>query len=173
MIQMRYRSLVVVLLLSFSSIGCGGSPAEESRPAVGSTVNDEVEKNKAVVRRWTDEAHNKRNLAVVDEIYTADYRGHMLSGRSINKEQGKQMELAFQADFPTHSVTIDDIFGEGDRVVSRWTLSATHKSGKPVVLKGVSIARFVNGKISEEWVSMDNAAMVAQLAGGAEPPAQQ
>jgi hypothetical protein len=70
---MRYHSLVIVLLFSFSSIGCGGSPAEESRPAVGSTANDEVEKNKAVVRRWTEEAHNKRNLAVVDEIYTADY----------------------------------------------------------------------------------------------------
>jgi predicted ester cyclase len=167
MIQMRYRSLVIVLL-SFSSIGCGGSPAERSRPAFGSTANVEVEKNKAVMRRWTDEAHNKRNLAVADEIYTADYRGHMLSGDSINKEQGKQMELAFQAEFPTHNVTIDDLFGEGDRVVSRWTLSATHKSGKPVVLKGVSIARFVNGKIAEEWVSMDNAAMAAQLTAGNE-----
>jgi hypothetical protein len=66
----------------------------------------------------------------------------------------------------------DGIRRVGDRVVSRWTMSATHKSGKPVVLKGVSIARFVNGKISEEWVSMDNAALVAQLAGGAEPPAR-
>ncbi len=172
MTQMRYRSLLLVLLLSFSSIGCGGSPAEESRPVAGSTANDEIEKNKAVVRRWIDEAHNKRNLAVVDEIYTADYRGHMLSGDSINKEQGKQMELAFQAEFPAHRVTLDDLFGEGDRVVSRWTLSATHKSGKPVVLKGVSIARLVNGKIAEEWVSMDNAAIAAQLAAGAERPAQ-
>jgi predicted ester cyclase len=47
-------------------------------------------------------------------------------------------------------------------------LSATHKSGKPIVLKGVSIARFVNGKIAEEWVSMDNAAMAAQLTAGNE-----
>jgi predicted ester cyclase len=169
---MRYRPLVVVVLLSVMSLGCNGSPAEESRPAVASTANDEVETNKAVVRRWIDEAHNKRNLAVVDEIYTADYRGHMLSGGTINKEQGKQMELAFQAEFPAHSVTLDDLFGQGDRVVSRWTLSATHKSGKPVVLRGVSIARFVNGKMAEEWVSMDNAALVAQLAAGAEQPPQ-
>jgi predicted ester cyclase len=168
MIQMRYRFLVVGLL-SFSSTGCGGSPAEAPRRAVSSAAHDEVEKNKAVVRRWTDEAHNKRNLAVADEIYTADYRGHMLSGDSINKEQGKQMELAFQAEFPTHRVTIDDLVGEGDRVVSRWTLSATHKSGKPVVLKGMSIARFANGKIAEEWVSMDNAAMAAQLAAADQP----
>ena len=164
MAQMRYRFLVVVLL-SFSSIDCGDPPAEAPRPVVNSTANDEVEKNKAVVRRWTDEAHNKRNLAVADEIYAADYRGHMSSGDTIDKEQGKQMELAFQAEFPTHRVTIDDLFGEGDRVVSRWTLSATHKSGKPVVLNGVSIARFMNGKIAEEWVSMDNAAMAAQLGG--------
>jgi predicted ester cyclase len=40
------------------------------------------------------------------------------------------------------------------------------------VLKGVSIARFVNGKIAEEWISMDNASMVAQLAAGAEQPTQ-
>ena len=170
MVPIRYCFLVVVLL-SFLSIGCADSPDEAPRPAVSTTANDDVEKNKAVMRRWTDEAHNKRNLAVADEIYTADYRGHMLNGDSINKEQGRQMELAFQAEFPRHRVTIDDLFGEGDRVVSRWTMSATHKSGKPVVLRGVSIARFVHGKIAEEWVSMDNAALVAQLS-AAEQPAQ-
>jgi hypothetical protein len=73
-------------------------------------------------KRWCVDGPTKHTTSaisrVVDEIYTADYRGHMLSGASINKEQGKQMELAFQAEFRTHRVTIDDLFGEGDRVAS-------------------------------------------------------
>jgi predicted ester cyclase len=158
--DMRGRFYVVLLMLSLSSLACRGPASESQRPSTGI---DDVERNKAVVRRWVEEAHNKRNLSVVDETYTADYRGHTSTGDSFDIEQGRMMEQTFQADFPKHSVSIDDLIGEGDRVVSRWTVSATHKSGKPVVFSGVTISRFSNGKIVEEWMAMDNLALMTQL----------
>jgi predicted ester cyclase len=151
------------MVLSLSSLGCRGTPAEAARAPTPSEALDEVARNKAIVRRWVEEAHNKRNLSVVDDIYTADYRGHTSGGDSFDLEQGRKMEQTFQADFPTHSVSIDDLFGERDRVVSRWTLSATHKSGKHVVLRGMTISRLTNGKIAEEWMSMDNLSLMTQL----------
>jgi predicted ester cyclase len=163
---MSCRVIAAVIVLSITSLGCRATPVEAPRTSMQSAAIDEVERNKAVVRRWVEEAHNKRNLSVVDEIYTADYRGHM-SGDLFDLEQGRKMEQTFQADFPTHSVSIDDLFGERDRVVSRWTLSAAHKSGKHVVLRGMTISRFANGKIAEEWMSMDNLSLMRQL--GAQP----
>jgi hypothetical protein len=160
---MRRRHAAVLCVLSMSCLGCG-APAETTRiPSPPAVAVDDVERHKAVVRRWVDEAHNKRNLAVVSEIYGPGYRGYMSSAEPFDIEQGMKMEQAFQADFPKHTVTIDDLFGERDRVVSRWTLSATHKSGKNVVLRGMTISRFANGKIVEEWMSMDNLALMTQL----------
>ena len=158
-------SVAVPVVLCISWIGCRGTSLETGRPSaqVPSTAVAEVERNKSVVRRWVDEAHNKRNLAVVNEIYAPDYRGYLSSGESFDIEQGRKMEQTFQADFPQHSVTVDDLFGEQDRVVARWTLSGTHKSGKTVVVRGMTISRFVDGKIVEEWSSMDNLGLMTQL----------
>ncbi len=47
------------------------------------------------------------------------------------------------------------------------------QSGKNVVLRGMTISRFANGKIVEEWMSMDNLALMTQLgipAGVADAP---
>lgn len=162
-VHMHRWPAAVLCVLSISSMACW-TPTETTRgPSPPAAAVDDVERNKAVVRRWVEEAHNKRNLAVVNEIYAPDYRGYMSGAESFDIEQGRKMEQTFQADFPKHRVTIDDLFGERDRVVSRWTLSATHKSGKNVVLRGMTISRFANGKIVEEWMSMDNLALMTQL----------
>ena len=154
-------SLAVVALA-----GCNEAPPVQAPPPSAATAarGDEVEHNKAVIRRWVEEAHNKRNLAVADEIYTPDYRGHM-GADEIDIVKGLELERAFHAEFLSHRVTIDDLFGAGDRVVARWTIDATHNSGKPVVLRGMTISRFVDGRIAEEWMSTDSQALVNQLAG--------
>ena len=158
------RHVLVVLLCVAPIAGCGDAPATQRPPQSAAAAVDEVESNKAVIRRWVEEAHNKRNLSIAAEFYTADYRGHMGAGE-IDMAKGLEMEQAFQAEFPSHRVTLDDLFGQGDRVVARWTIGATHKSGKPVVLGGMTIYRFVGGRIAEEWMVTDSQALVDQLAG--------
>ena len=74
-------------------------------------------------------------------------------------------------------LTVDDQIAEGDRVVARFTVHATHQgpfgdisqTGNPVTVTGVLITRFMGGKSVEDWQSFDELGMLRQI--GAVPPA--
>jgi predicted ester cyclase len=77
-------------------------------------------------------------------------------------------------------VVIDDLVVAGDKVVTRWTASGTHKgplmgippTGKTTAVQGIAVSRLVNGKFVEEWTSWDtlkfmqNLGLVPQLGMG-------
>jgi len=68
-------------------------------------------------------------------------------------------------DFPDMRLTIDDLVGEGNKVVVRWTCRATHsRSGKSLAWTGVSCMRLVDGKVVEDWVLSDLLGLQQQLA---------
>jgi predicted ester cyclase len=57
-------------------------------------------------------------------------------------------------------VTIEDIFGEGDRVAVRWTFRGTYRGeakpgfpnpGQHCTIAAISTHRFVDGKIEDDW----------------------
>ena len=74
-------------------------------------------------------------------------------------------------------LTVDDQIAEGDRVVTRFTVHATHQgpfgdisqTGNPVTVTGVLITRFMGGESVEDWQSFDELGMLRQI--GAVPPA--
>ena len=80
--------------------------------------------------------------------------------------------------FPDFQITIQDQIAEGDRVVSRWNATGTHKgefqgialTGKKVNITATTIVRISNGKIVEGWPNMDSLGMMVQL--GVVPPPQ-
>jgi predicted ester cyclase len=85
------------------------------------------EKNKALVRRYFEEAWGKGNVAAVDEFMAADYVEHPIpSGLPPGTEGLKQMTTTYRTTFPNLKATLDDIFAEGDRVAFRWSVSGTH-----------------------------------------------
>ena len=56
--------------------------------------------------------------------------------------------------------TIEDIFGEGDRVAVRWTFRGTYRGeakpglptpGERCTVVAISTYRFVDGKIEDDW----------------------
>jgi len=60
------------------------------------------------------------------------------------------------------SATIEDIFGEGDRVAVRWTFRGVYRGeakpgfpnpGEPCTIVAISTYRFVDGKIEDDWAS--------------------
>jgi steroid delta-isomerase-like uncharacterized protein len=65
--------------------------------------------------------------------------------------------------FPDLHVTIDDLIAEGDKVVSRNTVSGTHSgeymgipsTGKSVTYNEIFIVRFDNGRLAETWGVVD------------------
>ena len=136
-----------------------------------------VEENKSVVRRWVDEVVNGRNLDVADEILSADFG----SPRG-NRQEFKQLTAYIHTAFPDFHRAIDELIGEGDKVVVRWTNRGTHTGGEYLGLPatgkqlegpGVSIFRIVDGKIVEQWGVFDRLALRQQLGFTLVPPQEQ
>jgi steroid delta-isomerase-like uncharacterized protein len=132
-----------------------------------------AEDNKALIRRYFENAWNKHNPAVVDEIYAADFvdRGPDIPGIAHTRDGLKQFMGMYLRGFPDANITVEDQLVEGDKVVTRWTGRGTQTgelmemppSGKKVVVPGIQIDRFSGGKIVEEWTLFDQLGMLQQL----------
>jgi len=128
------------------------------------------EANKAVVRRLFDECLNRHNPDLYPELYSdVVYRAPAMG--ELRNEEHRHLLLALFAGFPDAQWTMEDQVGEGDRVVTRWTFTGTHRgtfmgvaaSGRRVHCTGMCIDRIVGGKIVEEWEEWDTLGMMQQL----------
>jgi steroid delta-isomerase-like uncharacterized protein len=134
-----------------------------------------VENNKAVIRRWIEEAWNQGNSDLADELYCSDFVARDIdnSTPTIQGPAGiKNYLVAMRNAFPDIHFTIDHLFAEGDRVVGAFTIRGTHRgdfgdipaTGKRIVFQAVDIWRFKNGKIVERSVALiDRLNLMQQL----------
>ena len=136
-----------------------------------------TEENKAMIRRIYEEAFNKGDLAVADELMATNYVFHGPGGMEFKGPEGfKQFVTMMRTAFPDLHVAIDDLVAEGDRVVHRVTVRGTHKgemmgiapTGKQVTITAITISRFAGGKEVESWPSLDQLGMLQQM--GVVPP---
>ena len=129
------------------------------------------EDNKAVVRRFVEEVQVKGNLAVIDELFSADYIDHSGLAGSEDLEATKRFFQMFAGAFADQAVTIDDQIAEGDKVVTRKVLHGTHvgsfmgipPTGKRLTVQVIDIFRVSEGKIAEHWAITDRFGMMQQL----------
>jgi predicted SnoaL-like aldol condensation-catalyzing enzyme len=73
----------------------------------------ETEENKALVRKFYEEAWVKGNADAVDEFVAANYVEH---GLPTGAEGLKRSITAYRTAFPDWKTTLDDIFAEGEMV---------------------------------------------------------
>jgi len=139
--------------------------------------SDEVEANKALVRRFFEVVWSTGDLTRRDDFLAADYRGHMAGAEApIDRDGWTGWFQGFRAAFPDARFTVDDLLGEGDRVAARLTMQGTHlgaldgvpPTGRAVVVTGMSIERIAGGRIVEGWNQNDALGLLAQL--GILPP---
>jgi steroid delta-isomerase-like uncharacterized protein len=131
------------------------------------------EANKNVVRRLFEEVWNKSNLPVADEIFAPTYIHHDPSTPDVGRgpESEKKRATLYRTAFPDLRLTIEEIIAEGETVMARWSCRGTHKgdlsgiapTGKHIIISGVSIARFANGKMVEGWINWDALGLMQQL----------
>jgi len=124
-----------------------------------------TEKNKAITRCLFEEVWNQGKLDVIDEIFATDYVGHTAGSPDIlGPEDLKQYVTMTCTTFPDLKITVEDQIAEGDKVVTRWTATGTHKpTGVQATWTGISFFRIAGGKIVERWKSMDTLGMMQQL----------
>ena len=129
--------------------------------------------NMALLQRYYDEIFNKRNLDVAAEVFADDYVSHHNDpvGLPPGPEGVRQFVTATVEGFPDITITVEDLFAEGDMAATRWMLAGTNTgpffgnpaTGKPAGWEGVAITRFANGKIAEDWYNFDQMSLLMQL----------
>jgi steroid delta-isomerase-like uncharacterized protein len=115
-------------------------------------------------KRLIEEAFNRGNLDVIDELCTEDFVGHDALTGDQDREAAKGSMSMYRSAFPDLHFSIEDAFEAGDKVVIRWTgegtfenelmgLQPTHERGEPV--SGINIDRYEGGRIAESWSCWD------------------
>jgi len=136
----------------------------------GFGLNDRA---RAVVRLYFEELWNSGRVALIDELFTSDYVNHDPMHPEVppGPAGARQIVSLYRDAFPDSNFRIDDTICEGDRVVTRWTVSGTHKgtlhgiapTGKRVTVTGITVFRLANGKIAEAWANWDNLGLMTRL----------
>jgi steroid delta-isomerase-like uncharacterized protein len=128
---------------------------------------------KAFMRRFVEEWNKGKAAAmkIIDEgcatniVYNSGIRDlHGL--KDVEQFFGEFFDA-----FPDQHITLEDIVAEGDKVVTRYSLTGTHKgkyegipaTNKKVTMSVIEIDRVAGGKIIEEWVRLDTLGLMQQL----------
>ncbi len=137
-----------------------------------STISD-VEQNKRIARRIFEEVFNTGAIGVMDEIGASNVVFHTpTEPQPVVGVRGIQdFVLRFRRGFPDVVFTIEDVIGENDKVVIRWSTVQTHSGeylGIPPTNKtargtGMDVFRLKDGKIEEIWLMLDALGVMQQL----------
>ena len=121
-----------------------------------------AEENKAIFLRFLDEL-KKGNLGIIDEVCSPNFAFHSHTnpdGPLRGLEGARKLITRSRSVFPNVQSTVEDIFAEGDKVAVRWTFRGIYQGeakpgfpnpGERCTLVAISIYRFANGKIEDDW----------------------
>jgi steroid delta-isomerase-like uncharacterized protein len=131
--------------------------------------------NKTIVRRLYEEVWNERKLEVVDELLSASHalNDPIVSGSQVGPELYKRRVMELTTAFPDLCFTIEDTVEEGEKFVTCWTISGTHRkeymgipaTGKKMSLEGITIHHIGKGKILDSYARWDVLGLMRQLEG--------
>jgi predicted ester cyclase len=136
-----------------------------------------TENNKHVYRRWIDEVWHKGNLALNDEFVSPDCTDHNeLPGFPPGREGIAALVAMLRAGHSDVKWWVDQLVGEGDVAVGRWTMTGVHTgpvfgapgTGRQVRVTGMDMVRVVEGRIVEIWHNEDVIGHLMQI--GVIPP---
>ena len=129
---------------------------------------DTVDTNIQLIRRYWDEIWSAGRIDLISELY----HPNCLHGDDFTIEGFERNVRVTREALPDFRVEIHDLFGVGERVVSRITYHGTHTgapyagiapSGATVEAGGIDIFHIREGKIAEHWHEADHYTIFQQL----------
>lgn len=108
----------------------------------------------------------------LDAISGKDKPLALLNQYIANSDEAlKQHIVDAETGFPHYELIAEDLIAEGNKVVVRFNLHATHQgnfmgiaaTGKEINVPGIIIYSIDEGKIIEHWMQIDSMAMMQQL----------
>ena len=133
-----------------------------------------IEGNKAVIRRFYEQAWNQKQFDILEETHASGWMHHdpsnpldLRGGPEGNRARLVEVSIAF----PDVHFRLDDLIAEGDQVAVRFTISGTHlgpfagipATGKQISIQGMIVHRLQDGKIVEDWAVRDSLGLLQQL----------
>ena len=128
--------------------------------------------NIATISRFVEEVINQGRLEAADELVDADFiEMDPLPGQRQGREGLKEVIAMMRAAFPDlHWMTVETI-AAGDKVVSRFRWTGTHRgsflgipaTNKAVTVRGVLIDRLSAGRMADSRILMDTLDLMQQL----------
>lgn len=131
-----------------------------------------AEQNKSIVRRWVEEGWNKANASLIDQLFTSNFYQHETGPETVtNREALKGFVGGFLTAFPDLQFTIDDLIGEGDKVVWRFTATGHNKAsfmgapatGNAIKVTGTITFRMEESRMAEAWLNLDVLGLLQQV----------
>jgi hypothetical protein len=125
---------------------------------------------------------NKGDLALVDKVYSSEFMREAVDDIGIappifGSDALKRYIAAVRTAYPDLNIQIDEIIVKGDRLITRQTITGTNTgpglippTGKKIKVSSVSISRIVDGKIAEQLIYYNSAAILKQLGFTFTPP---
>jgi steroid delta-isomerase-like uncharacterized protein len=130
-----------------------------------------VAENKELLQQAAQALNNVSDRSGFFAFHADDVQVHGLAPTTLDKAGMIKFYVALATGFPDLTIHIDDLVGEGDKVVWRITASGTHNgpfqgvpaTGKPVKFGAQYTFRFAHGKIVERWSTIDRVAVLMQI----------
>jgi steroid delta-isomerase-like uncharacterized protein len=128
--------------------------------------------NKKVIAAFVEDVINQGRLDRADDLVALDFvELDPLPGQQQGREGLKDVIGGMRAAFPDLHWVLDEVVAEGDKVVSRFTWTGTHRAtflgipptGRKVTVKGVVIDRLAEGKMADSRILMDSLGLMQQL----------
>ena len=139
-----------------------------------------AEENVQIMRRWFQEVWNEGRIETIHELFSPQGVAHGQETPEAELHGPKEFEgfvRKIRSAFPDMQLAVEDVFATGDKGVLRWSGVMKHTgdamgtpgSGRTVRLRGMTLARFADGKVVESWDNWDQLGMLQQI-GAVSPP---
>ena len=134
--------------------------------------------NKVLIKSFVEETINRKNLDSINELVAENFVEHVpFPGQGPGRDGLRSAIGIFLSAFPDIHWVLDEQVGEGEKVVSRFTWTGTHRgeflgippTGKLVKVWGVVMDVVKNGVLSESRIIMDTLGLLQQIGAIPEP----
>jgi steroid delta-isomerase-like uncharacterized protein len=130
------------------------------------------ESNKQAIRAFIEDVLNRGDFDRANDLVHEDFvELDPLPGQQQGREGLKAVIAQMRSAFPDMHWVVSETVAEGEKVVSRFTWTGTHRdtflgipgTGKHVEVKGVVIDRLESGKMADSRILMDTLGLLQQL----------
>jgi predicted ester cyclase len=126
--------------------------------------------NKTTARQFFME-QDRRKGPLAPEIVAQGYVARIGSNPPMDFDGHSGFGVMFYEGFPDIYHTIDDVIGEGDKAVVRFTLRGNHTgifmgipaTGKSIEVSAIAMLTFVDSKVAQLNAQFDQLGMMQQL----------